>query len=526
MIKAALDGLLALAGRGPAADDGVEFVGRDPVLPTPFRIGEATAAILAAYGVLVSDIWQQRTGRPQRVRIDVRHAAATLHGCEFMDLEGRSFPYPYVPMDRFFRAGDGKWIHFQGLFPHLRDGTLALLGCADDEEAIAAATARWNALDLEEALAGAGLCGAVVRSAEDWASHPQGRTLMALPAVEIIRIGDSPPEPFGPAERPLSGVRVLDLTRVLAGPACGRTLAEHGADVIRIGAPYLPSVERCVLDTGHGKLSAFLDLRRREDSERLRELARAADVFSQGYRTGSLARSGLGPEALAELRPGIVYVSMNCYGHEGPWRERPGWEQMAEAATGLAWEQGGFERPKTPGSAGLRLRHRLPRRLRRGRRLETPRRRGRQLPRAHVALPGRHVDPRPRPGQPGRRGWAAGRSAARRHRKLHHVYRYRVRASPPPVAGDGPLRNAAPLGPPGGAARSPPARLARYTIIGGRQVVVVQHVHVTDGGQAVVAENVKGGGAGGGQDENRRRTPWPRPASSSSPRTTEAPESG
>ena len=350
VIKAALDGLLALAGRGPAADDGVEFVGRDPVLPTPFRIGEATAAILAAYGVLVSDIWQQRTGRPQRVRIDVRHAAATLHGCEFMDLEGRSFPYPYVPMDRFFRAGDGKWIHFQGLFPHLRDGTLALLGCADDEEAIAAATARWNALDLEEALAGAGLCGAVVRSAEDWASHPQGRTLMALPAVEIIRIGDSPPEPFGPAERPLSGVRVLDLTRVLAGPACGRTLAEHGADVIRIGAPYLPSVERCVLDTGHGKLSAFLDLRRREDAERLRELARAADVFSQGYRTGSLARSGLGPEALAELRPGIVYVSMNCYGHEGPWRERPGWEQMAEAATGLAWEQGGFERPKHLGA--------------------------------------------------------------------------------------------------------------------------------------------------------------------------------
>ena len=345
-MKAAIDGLLALAGREPAAADGVEVVGRDSVLPTRFRIGEAAAAALAAFGVMASDIWRMRTGRGQRVRVDVRHVAATLLGCECMNLDGRTFPYPSLPFGRFYRTRDGRWIHFHGLFPHLRDGTLALLGSAYDVDAIAAATARWDGADLEEALARAGMCGAIVRGADEWASHPQGRAIQPLPVVEVMRIADSPPEPFGPAGRPLSGVRVLDLTRVLAGPVCARTLAEHGADVLHIDAPHLPNGERYVLGTNLGKLSAFLDLDRARDVERLRELALTADVFSQGYRTGSMARRGLGPDALARLRPGVVYVSMNCYGHDGPWSGRPGWEEMAEAATGIAREEGAGDEPR------------------------------------------------------------------------------------------------------------------------------------------------------------------------------------
>jgi crotonobetainyl-CoA:carnitine CoA-transferase CaiB-like acyl-CoA transferase len=137
---------------------------------------------------------------------------------------------------------------------------------------------------------------------------------------------------------------VLDLTRVLAGPTCARTLAEHGAEVLKINGPGLPHVPFFVMDTGHGKRSAELDLRQPVDADRLRELVRGADVFSQGYRVGALTRLGFDASTLHELRPGLVYTSINCYGHEGPWRERGGWEQLAQTVTGIAAENGG-ERP-------------------------------------------------------------------------------------------------------------------------------------------------------------------------------------
>lgn len=174
-------------------------------------------------------------------------------------------------------------------------------------------------------------------------------TLGRTPLVELIRIGDAAVEPLPgpaadvPAARPLSGVRVLDLTRVLAGPTCARTLAEHGAEILHVRGPGLPFIEPFVIDTNPGKRSCHLDLAEHGDAERLRGLCRGAHVFAQGYRGGALARRGFGPEALAEIRPGIVVVSINCYGHEGPWAERPGWEQLAQTVTGVAHEHGGEE---------------------------------------------------------------------------------------------------------------------------------------------------------------------------------------
>jgi len=160
--------------------------------------------------------------------------------------------------------------------------------------------------------------------------------------IQVERIGEDPPMALRAGTRPLSRIRVLDLTRVLAGPTCGRTLAEHGADVLRVTGPRLPDVEPFVIDTGHGKLSTLLDLDRGEDVKRLHELAAGADVFVGGYRSGALERRGFGPEALAAAAAGgIVYVSINCYGHLGPWRERAGWEQLAQSVTGLAHEHGG-----------------------------------------------------------------------------------------------------------------------------------------------------------------------------------------
>ncbi|MGI8793610.1 MAG: CoA transferase, partial [Acidimicrobiales bacterium] len=252
------------------------------------------------------------------------------------------------PTVAFYECGKGGWIHLHGGFPALEAGTRQLLGCTahDDREAIADAVSRWDAADLEDALAAAGLCGARARTPEEWLAHDQGAALADLPVVEVLRIGEADPRPLPAADRPLRGVRVLDLTRVLAGPTAGRTLAAHGADVLRVGSPHLPSIEPFVIDTGHGKRSCHLDLDTRAGADTLRSLVAEADVFTSGYRAGSLDKRGFGPEALAAIRPGLVYVSINAYGYVGPWRERPGWEQLAQTATGVAVEQGSSARPQ------------------------------------------------------------------------------------------------------------------------------------------------------------------------------------
>jgi crotonobetainyl-CoA:carnitine CoA-transferase CaiB-like acyl-CoA transferase len=140
-------------------------------------------------------------------------------------------------------------------------------------------------------------------------------------------------------------VRVLDLTRVLAGPTCARSLAEHGADVLKISAAHLADLGMVELDTGIGKLSARLDLRKEEDLRALRELLRQTDVFSQSYRPGALAARGLSPEELARLRPGIVCVSLTAWGESGPWHGRRGFDSIVQSVSGMAHAQGGAGKP-------------------------------------------------------------------------------------------------------------------------------------------------------------------------------------
>lgn len=348
MPAAILDALLAELASDLAARRAA-FHGRDPVLPTRFRIGEAAAAALAGCGSLAAALWVARGGRDQQVTVDVRAAAASLlsfllmrgPGLEdFADARARNTIALYPTRDQ-------RWIHLHGGFPHLRDGLLSLLGCADDRDAIAHAVARHEAQELEDAIAERRLCAAIVRTGEEWDAHPQGARLASTPVVSIERIAESPAEPLAPGvARPLQDVRVLDLTRVLAGPTCARTLAEHGAEVLRIDGPHLPRISAFVLDTSHGKRRAGLDLRSAEDAEQLRSLVRGCDVFSQGYRAGALEARGFGPAELAALRPGIVVVSVNAYGHAGPWRERAGWEQLAQTVSGIAAEQGGGGDPQ------------------------------------------------------------------------------------------------------------------------------------------------------------------------------------
>ena len=337
----ALRTILPVAGVEPDLARSVEITGgADPVLPTSFRIGEVGAAALAAVGVAVSELWALRTGRRQQIGVDTRRATASLRSGHYLQLDGAAMPTDRNTIMGVYPARDGRWSYLHCNFPNHRAAALEVLGVPEDPEAVRRAVAGWDALALEEAIIAAKGAGGMVRSMEEWARHPQAAAIASLPLLEIVKIGDSAPEALPDGDRPLSGVRVLDLTRVLAGPTGARTLAEHGADVLKITAAHLPNLGYQEYDTGHGKLSAYLDLREPKDVETLRALVRETDVFSQGYRPGTLAARGFSPETLAGLRPGIVVVSLCAFGHVGPWASRRGFDTVVQTVSGITRRQG------------------------------------------------------------------------------------------------------------------------------------------------------------------------------------------
>jgi len=351
MSRDALSTLTPIAGWDDKRANEVEFSGdADPILPTSFRIGETAAASLAAVGLAVSDIWKLRTGRSQEVGVDVRQATASLRSSRYMTMDGKSIAAERHPLMGVYPAKSGRWSYLHCNFPNHRAVALSVLGVENEENgAVRKAVSNWDALELEEAIIAAGGAGGMVRSMDEWARHPQSAAVASLPLLEIAKIGDSPPETLPDGDRPLSGIRVLDLTRVLAGPTCARTLAEHGADVLKITAPHLASIGSQEFDTGHGKLSAHLDLRQKQDFETLRDLIRQADIFSQGYRPGTLAGRGLSPEHLAALRPGIIYVSLSAFGRVGPWAARRGFDTVVQTVSGITARQGELFPGSEPG---------------------------------------------------------------------------------------------------------------------------------------------------------------------------------
>ncbi|MFM9938501.1 MAG: CoA transferase [Hyphomicrobiaceae bacterium] len=347
----------AVSGLAPAAPEEVAVTGADPVFSTRFKIGETCAAVLAGVGVAVNDIWQLKTGRRQKASIDVRHAGAGLRSSLYMQRPNAQGTFEPVVNKKHeamtqitqpWQAKDGRWVlpHF-GL-PNLQERMLKLLGCEPTTESVAKAVAKWDALDLEAAIDEARVCGGMVRSNDEWLATPHGKVLAAKPIVEVMKIGDSDPEPMPAGDRPLSGIKALDLTRILAGPIAARTLAEHGAEVLMVTAERLPQIAEHVMDTSHGKRSTFLDLTKAENAATLKKLIKGADVFSQGYRPGMLQKLGFGPPDLAAMRPGIIYVSISCYGADGPFSHRAGWEQVAQTMTGICHEGKTAARPDGP----------------------------------------------------------------------------------------------------------------------------------------------------------------------------------
>ena len=337
----ALEPIWRDAGLSAQALQQLSLTGHEPVLPSSFAVGTAAQTTLAAAALAATEVGRFRNGLQQRVSVDMRHAA--LECCGYFKIDGR-VPDPWDKIAGLYPCGtsgaDG-WVRLHTNFAHHRDGVLRLLGLPvgpdTARETVASALQRWRAFDFEDAAAQAGLVVAALRSFDEWDGHPQSKAVAREPLVAIERIGAAAPlalPALPPEARPLEGLRVLDLTRILAGPVGGRTLAAYGADVMLVNAPQLPNIE-AIIDTSRGKLSALADLRSDTGRAGLLAVLKDAHVFVQGYRPGALAALGFGPHALAQARPGIVVVSLSAYGETGPWAERRGFDSLVQTATGF-----------------------------------------------------------------------------------------------------------------------------------------------------------------------------------------------
>ena len=244
---------------------------------------------------------------------------------------------PWSPLSGFWQTADG-WVRTHGNSPHHADRLLRLLGLDADpsQERVAEALAGWSALELEEAGAAAGAIVGAVRRREEWMRHPHAAAVAQQPLITADRSEDAAPRGWVGGGAPLAGVRVLDLTRVIAGPTATRDLAFAGADVLRVDSPHLAEIETQHLDTGQGKRSTRLDLGATADRRVLEELLSSADVVVSGYRPGALDRFGLSPEALHERHPGIVTGTVSAWGPVGPWSGKRGFDSIVQAVTGIA----------------------------------------------------------------------------------------------------------------------------------------------------------------------------------------------
>ena len=336
-------------GGETAALDAVTLTGEEPQLPSSFRVAAAAQASIAAAGLAAAHVWKLRSGQGQDVAVDMRHAVVECRSERYLRVDGKPPPPAWDAIAGVYKTRDRRFVRLHTNFPHHRDAVCRVLNCKAERDDVQAALMQWDAEAFEAAAYAAGGVVAMMRSYDEWSELPHASALAALPPITIEKIGEAPPKPWPDGNRPLAGLRVLDLSRVIAGPVAGRTLAVYGADVLLISGPDLPAIPWLTIDTGRGKLTSFLDLKTEQGRAGLRDLLATADIFSQGYRPRALANLGFSPEEVARINPGIVFVSLSAYGHAGPWAERRGFDSLGQTTTGFNQAEGqaaGVDGPK------------------------------------------------------------------------------------------------------------------------------------------------------------------------------------
>lgn len=344
-IAAAADRLLACAGLAPVS---VSVSRPALVLPSVFRIDVAAAAAVAAATAAAALVAQARTGSRPAVAVDGRAAQVAFRSERYLRVGTTQPAELWAPLSGDYPSADGGWVKIHANFAHHAEAACRALDVPARREALAEAIAARPALEVESAVIDAGGAAAALRDEAAWIAHPQGAADRARPVLDLERIGAADARPWpsprratvdarrGAGPKPLTGVRVLDLSRVIAGPVCGRVLAAHGADVLAVTAAHLPQIAPLVIDTGFGKRSTFLDLRHPRDRDAFDELLADADVVLDAFRPGALNALGYGPEQLAARSPGVVVVELRAYGRTGPWAMRRGYDSLVQLAAGIA----------------------------------------------------------------------------------------------------------------------------------------------------------------------------------------------
>ncbi|MFF3455869.1 CoA transferase [Streptomyces sp. NPDC002730] len=344
----------AALGGDPALLDRVRYEGTGG-LRAQLPVMELARSCVAVCALAAAELAARRTGgRVPAVRVDDGAVTAAFHSDRLVRVDGVA-PTTFAPLSRFWRAGDG-WVRTHANYPHHRARLLAALGLPGDAgvEAVAAEIGGRRAAEVEETVYAAGGLAVAARTPEEWAAHEQGSRAAAHPLLTIAPVHERDeqpprtlPELTGETLLPAAGLRVLDLTRVLAGPVATRTLALLGADVLRIDAPGLPESQEAHNDTGMGKRSTRLDLGDRAGDRRIfEELLESADVVVLGYRPGALDQfNGMTADALAVRNPGLVIAQLSAWGRYGPWAERRGFDSLVQVATGIAAIEGGKGQP-------------------------------------------------------------------------------------------------------------------------------------------------------------------------------------
>jgi crotonobetainyl-CoA:carnitine CoA-transferase CaiB-like acyl-CoA transferase len=336
-------------GGDASALDAVTLTGDEPQLPSSFRVAAAAQVSIAAAGLAAAQLWRLRSGQSQDVAVDMRHAVVECRSERYLRVDGKPPGPAWDAIAGIYKTRDNRLVRLHTNFPHHRDAVCKVLSCKPERDQVQAALMQWDGEVFETAAYAGGCVVALMRSHDEWSASPHARALAELPLVSIEKIGEAAPKPWPKGDRPLAGLRVLDLSRVIAGPVAGRTLAVHGADVMLISSPNLPAIPWLTIDTGRGKLTSFVDLKSEQGREVLRGLLAQADIFAQGYRPKSIAALGFSPEDAAKVCPGIVYVSLSAYGRAGPWAPRRGFDSLVQTATGFNHAEGqaaGVDGPK------------------------------------------------------------------------------------------------------------------------------------------------------------------------------------
>lgn len=329
--------LWSVLGGAPQAVEQMRFSGDGPGLPSAFKVGLAAQVSEAAAGLAAAEVWRARTGRTQTVGVDRDAAAIGFLSERHAHVVGVEPEYIWDDISGHYRCGDGRWVQLHCNYPHHLAGAMEAFRAPVSRAGMQAVLGGMTAAAAEAVLIEHGLPGGMMRTTDEWRATPQGKALDGAPVVEVRRDGVAPARPWSDApERPLDGVRVLDMTRVIAGPVCGRTLAAFGAKVLRITPPRFPDRGPLVLDGGAGKRNAMLDLKSAAGRTAFERLVADADVVVQGYRPGALDAVGVGPDALARINPGLVSVQLCAFGYDGPWAGRRGFDSIVQTVSGIA----------------------------------------------------------------------------------------------------------------------------------------------------------------------------------------------